>query len=130
VFFYANPFCKGLLYGRAGRLTALFGGFRPGQCTTSPAHRSSGSRWTWSSTSGSAGLAGAYTHPPHPRIESTRLAEYPPGFAATRRAPPSSAPSRARTASSGSATSRRRSRRTAGAGTRSTAATRPTAGGC
>ena len=31
VFFYENPFCMGLSYGRAGRLTALFGGFRPGQ---------------------------------------------------------------------------------------------------
>jgi hypothetical protein len=30
-FSYGNPFCMGLLYGRAGRLTALFGGFRPGQ---------------------------------------------------------------------------------------------------
>ena len=31
-FSYANPFCMGLLYGRAGCFTALFGGFRPGQC--------------------------------------------------------------------------------------------------
>jgi hypothetical protein len=29
---YENPFCMALLYGRAGRLTTLFGGFRPGQC--------------------------------------------------------------------------------------------------
>ena len=28
---YENPFCMGLLYGRAGRLTAKNGGFRPGQ---------------------------------------------------------------------------------------------------
>jgi hypothetical protein len=28
---YENQLCTGLLYGRAGRLTALFGGFRPGQ---------------------------------------------------------------------------------------------------
>jgi phosphoenolpyruvate carboxylase len=28
---YANRFWTGLLYGRAGRLTVLFGGFRPGQ---------------------------------------------------------------------------------------------------
>jgi hypothetical protein len=28
---YENPFRMGLLYGRAGRLTGLFGGFRPGQ---------------------------------------------------------------------------------------------------
>jgi hypothetical protein len=30
-FSYENPFCMGILYGRAGRLTAIFGGFRPGQ---------------------------------------------------------------------------------------------------
>jgi hypothetical protein len=30
-FSYVNRFSRGLLYGRAGRLTALFGGFRPGQ---------------------------------------------------------------------------------------------------
>jgi hypothetical protein len=30
-FSYENPFCVGLLYGRAGRLTAENGGFRPGQ---------------------------------------------------------------------------------------------------
>jgi Mg2+ and Co2+ transporter CorA len=29
--FFLNQFCMGLLYGRAGRLTGLFGGFRPGQ---------------------------------------------------------------------------------------------------
>ena len=28
---YENPFCTGILYGRAGRLNALFGGSRPGQ---------------------------------------------------------------------------------------------------
>ena len=31
-FSYENPFCMGLLYGRAGRLTAKNGGFRRGQC--------------------------------------------------------------------------------------------------
>ena len=30
-FSIANRFCMALLYGRAGRLTALFGVFRPGQ---------------------------------------------------------------------------------------------------
>ena len=30
-FSYGNAFFMGLLYGRAGHLTALFGGFRPGQ---------------------------------------------------------------------------------------------------
>jgi hypothetical protein len=29
---YVNRFCMALLYGRAGRLTAKTGGFRPGQC--------------------------------------------------------------------------------------------------
>jgi hypothetical protein len=30
-FSYENPICMGLLYGRAGRLTAENGGFGPGQ---------------------------------------------------------------------------------------------------
>ena len=30
-FSYENPFCMGILYGRAGRLTVENGGFRPGQ---------------------------------------------------------------------------------------------------
>ena len=30
-FSHESPFCMGLSCGRAGRLTALFGGFRPGQ---------------------------------------------------------------------------------------------------
>jgi hypothetical protein len=33
-FSYENPFCMGLLYGRAGRLTAFFGGFGPGSGLT------------------------------------------------------------------------------------------------
>ena len=32
VFFYESPCCTGLLYGRAGRLTAENGGSRRGQC--------------------------------------------------------------------------------------------------
>jgi hypothetical protein len=35
-FSYENPFCMGLLYGRAGRLTAENGGFRPGQSLDIP----------------------------------------------------------------------------------------------
>jgi hypothetical protein len=35
-FYYVNRFCMGLLYGRAGRLTAHFGGLRPGQYSMIP----------------------------------------------------------------------------------------------
>jgi hypothetical protein len=34
-FSYENPFCTGLLYGRAGRFTTKNGGFRPGQACPS-----------------------------------------------------------------------------------------------
>ena len=39
-FSYENQFCMGLLYGRARRLTALFGVFRPGQWTPRAARAS------------------------------------------------------------------------------------------
>ena len=55
VFYIEDYVCMALLYGRAGRLTAFLGGFRPMQfkrsaSVTSPATTTSGWRTSWSSS--------------------------------------------------------------------------------
>jgi hypothetical protein len=40
--FHSKSICMGLLYGRAGRLTAENGGFRPGQFCSTATQRGSG----------------------------------------------------------------------------------------
>ena len=69
-FSYGDPFCMGLLYGRAGRLTPQNGGFRPGQCSARPARPagspSSAPRPAWSARCAQGSVALSLCTAAHP----------------------------------------------------------------